>query len=76
MIDPSIAHMVTVGEKSGELEQMLRMISENLEASSDLVVERLSAVVEPVIIVFMAIIIGIIAYATLMPLFQYSITQF
>jgi type II secretory pathway component PulF len=76
VIDPSIAHMVTVGEKSGELEQMLRMISENLEASSDLVVERLSAVVEPVIIVFMAIIIGIIAYATLMPLFQYSITQF
>jgi len=76
VIDPSTAHMVTVGEKSGELEQMLRMIAENLEASSDLVVERLSAIVEPVIIVFMAIIIGIIAYATLMPLFQYSITQF
>lgn len=76
VIDPSIAHMVTVGEKSGELEQMLRMISENLEASSDVVIERLSAIVEPVIIVFMAIIIGIIAYATLMPLFQYSVTQF
>jgi type II secretory pathway component PulF len=76
VIDPSTAHMVTVGEKSGELEQMLRMIAENLEASSDLVVERLSAIVEPVIIVFMAIVIGIIAYATLMPLFQYSITQF
>lgn len=76
VIDPSTAHMVTVGEKSGELEQMLRMIAENLEASSDLVVERLSAVVEPVIIVFMALVIGVIAYGTLMPLFQYSITQF
>ncbi len=76
VIDPTIAHMVTVGEKSGELEQMLKMISENLEASSDLVIERLSAIVEPLIIVFMAGVIGVIAYATLMPLFQYSVTQF
>jgi type II secretory pathway component PulF len=76
VIEPTIAHMVTVGEKSGELEQMLKMISENLEASSDLVIERLSAIIEPLIIVFMAGIIGVIAYATLMPLFQYSVTQF
>ena len=76
VIDPTIAHMVTVGEKSGELEQMLRMISENLESMSDIVIERLSAIIEPVIIVFMAGIIGVIAYATLMPLFQYSVTQF
>lgn len=76
VIDPSIAHMVTVGEKSGELEQMLRMISENLEASSDLVVERLSAIVEPLIIVLMAIVIGVIVFATFVPLIQYSVTQF
>ena len=76
VIDPTIAHMVTVGEKSGELEQMLKMISENLESTSDIVIERLSAIIEPVIIVFMAGIIGVIAYATLMPLFQYSVTQF
>ena len=76
VIDPSVSHMIAVGEKSGELEQMLRMISENLESQSDLVIERLSAVVEPVIIVFVAGLIGMIAYATLMPLFQYSVTQF
>jgi len=76
VIDPAIAHMVTVGEKSGELEQMLRMIAENLEASSDIVVERLSAIVEPIIIVFMALVIGIIVFATFVPLIQYSVTQF
>ncbi|MHC4551232.1 MAG: type II secretion system F family protein [Planctomycetota bacterium] len=76
VIDPSIAHMITVGEKSGELEQMLRMISENLEQSSDLVVERLSAVVEPVIIVFMALVVGLIVFATFVPLIKYSVTQF
>jgi len=76
VINPSIAHMVTVGEKSGELELMLKMISENLEASSDLVVERLSAIVEPLIIVLMAIVIGVIVFATFVPLIQYSVTQF
>ncbi|MCI0499191.1 MAG: type II secretion system F family protein [Planctomycetales bacterium] len=76
VIDPAIAHMVTIGEKSGELEQMLRMISDNLEADSDLRIERFSRIIEPVIIVFMAGIIGVIAYATLLPLFKYSVTQF
>lgn len=76
VIDPTIAHMITVGEKSGELEQMLKMVSENLEASSDLVVERLSALVEPVIIVGMALVIGLIFFATFVPLIKYSITQF
>jgi general secretion pathway protein F len=50
VIDPAIAHMVAVGEKSGELETMLKNISDNLEASTDIVIERLGAAVEPVII--------------------------
>jgi general secretion pathway protein F len=75
VIDPSISHMVSVGEKSGELEQMLKVISENLDASSDLVVERISALIEPVIIIFMAVVIGIIVYATMMPLIKFSAGQ-
>ena len=76
VIDPAIAHMVTIGEKSGELEQMLHMISENLEADSDLRIERFSRIIEPIIIIMMAGIIGIIAYATLLPLFKFSTTTF
>lgn len=72
VIDPTVAHMVAVGEKSGELEKMLKNISENLEASTDIVIERLSAAVEPLIIVTMAVIIGIIAYATLLPILEVS----
>jgi type II secretory pathway component PulF len=72
VIDPAIAHMVAVGEKSGELETMLKSISENLEASSDVVIERLSAAVEPLIIIFMAGVVGVIAYATILPILQIS----
>jgi len=72
VISPAIAHMVAVGEKSGELEHMLKIISENLESSSDIIIERLSSAMEPVIIVVMAVIVGIIAYATLLPIIRFS----
>lgn len=76
VIDPAIAHMVAVGEKSGELEKMLKNISDNLEASSDVVIERLSTAVEPVIIIIMAAIVGIIAYATISPILEVTSQQF
>ena len=76
VIDPAIAHMVAVGEKSGELETMLKSISDNLETSSDIVIERLSAAVEPLIIIIMAAIIGVIAYATILPILEVSAGNF
>ena len=76
VISPAIAHMVAVGEKSGELEKMLKDISENLEASTDIVIERLSAAVEPLIIIVMAAIIGVIAYATILPILKISAGKF
>jgi type II secretory pathway component PulF len=72
VIDPAIAHMVAVGEKSGELEAMLKNISENLEGSTDVVIERLSAAIEPLIIIFMAGVVGLIAYATILPILRIS----
>jgi general secretion pathway protein F len=76
VIDPAIAHMVAVGEKSGELEKMLKNISDNLEASTDVVIERLSVAIEPVIIIVMAAIIGVIAYATILPILKISTVEF
>jgi type II secretory pathway component PulF len=72
VLSPAIAHMVAVGEKSGELETMLKRISENLESSTDTVIERLAAAIEPLIIIVLVVIIGLIAYATLAPILQFS----
>lgn len=76
VIDPAIAHMVAVGEKSGELEKMLKSISDNLEASTDIVIERLGAAVEPLIIIVMAAVVGVIAYATILPILEVSAVNF
>jgi general secretion pathway protein F len=72
VIDPAIAHMVSVGEKSGELETMLKNISENLEAHTDVVIERLSAAIEPIIIISVAGLVGVIALAMVLPILKLS----
>ncbi|MDD5011805.1 MAG: type II secretion system F family protein, partial [Phycisphaerae bacterium] len=76
VISPAIAHMVAVGEKSGELTKMLQSISESLESSSDIVIERLSAALEPLIIVVMAFFVGMIALAALLPILRFSAGNF
>ncbi|MHC4842491.1 MAG: type II secretion system F family protein [Planctomycetota bacterium] len=72
VISPAIAHIVSVGEKSGELETMLKNISDDLESSTDVVIERLSAAFEPIIIIFIAIVVGVIAVATILPILKVS----
>ena len=68
VIDVTTGHMITVGEKSGELEKMLRNISESLQEKNDIAAERLGAIIEPVIIVFMAVVVGFIFLAILIPM--------
>jgi len=70
VVDPTVAHMISVGERTGELEKMLLTIAESMEESTDIIVQRLSSIVEPVIIVFMAVLVGFIIYGTLMPIFE------
>jgi general secretion pathway protein F len=72
VIDPATAHMIAVGETSGELENMLAKISMNLEASTDIVIERLSAAIEPLILVLVAVLVASLAYGTLLPILRLS----
>ncbi len=76
VISPAIAHMVAVGEKSGELTKMLQSISESLESASDVVIERLMAALMPLIIVAMAFFVGLIALAALLPILRFSAGNF
>jgi type II secretory pathway component PulF len=72
VIDPATAHMISVGETSGELDSMLAKISDNLESSTDIVVERLSAAIEPVVLICAACLVGSLAYGTILPILRLS----
>ena len=66
----AVAHMISVGERSGELESMLLTIAASIEEKTDISVQRLSSLIEPLIIVAMAVVVGFIMIATLLPILQ------
>ncbi len=72
MFPPMVGYMIAVGEQSGELESILDRISETYEEEIDLAVQRLTALVEPVIIVGLAVVVGFIIMAVLLPLLQFD----
>ena len=62
--------MVSVGEKTGNMEEMFGTISNYYEEEMDEVVDRLTAMLEPVMIVFMGATIGFILLAMYTPMFM------
>lgn len=67
---PMVTHMITVGEKTGQLEQMLENVSKAYEADVETKVATLTSLLEPLVIVVMGGMVGFIAMAILMPLVQ------
>jgi len=72
VLDATTAHMVAVGERSGELETMLNNVSEAMEEDNDVMIDRLNAIIEPVIIVFIAFGVGMLAVAMILPMVDLS----
>jgi general secretion pathway protein F len=67
---PMVTHMIAIGERTGQLEQMLENVSRAYEADVETKVVALTSLLEPIMIVFLGGIVGFIAMAILMPLVQ------
>jgi general secretion pathway protein F len=67
---PLVIHMITIGEKTGELEVMLTQVSDAYDFQVKNSVEGLTSILQPVMIVFMGIVVGIIVLAIMVPIFQ------
>jgi len=65
-----VGYMVAVGEQSGELEQMLDRIADAYDEEIDVVTERLTALLEPLMIVCLAVVVGYIVFAIIQPILQ------
>ena len=68
VFDDMVIDMVEVGEETGELDKMLMKIADAYEADVDVMINSLSSILEPVIIIFLGIIVGFIVLAIFMPL--------
>jgi len=69
---PMVMQMIAVGEETGNLDLMLEKIADFYDSEVDTAVEGLTSMIEPLIIVFMGVVIGTIVVAMFMPIFNMS----
>lgn len=67
-----LTQMIAVGEDSGELEEMLRRVANNSDQQVELSINRMLALLEPIMILLMGSAVGFIVLAILLPIFQAS----
>ncbi|HSG98652.1 MAG TPA: type II secretion system F family protein, partial [candidate division Zixibacteria bacterium] len=67
---PMVTQMISVGEKTGGLDEMLSKIADFYDEEVDAAVSALTSIIEPIIIVFMGVVIGGILVAMYLPMFD------
>ena len=67
---PLVHHMIAIGEKSGQLEEMLQNVARSYDAQVDMRVSALTSLLEPVMIVGMGVGVAFIVFSILMPIMQ------
>lgn len=67
---PIVIHMVNIGEKTGELENMLAQVSDAYDFQVKTKLEGLTSLMGPVVIVLMGFAIGMIVVAVMVPMFE------
>jgi general secretion pathway protein F len=70
LFPPLLVHMIAVGEKSGELEQMLSRAADAYDGEVEASVSALSSILEPVLVIFMGGVVLFIVMAILLPIFD------
>jgi general secretion pathway protein F len=67
---PIVTHMIAVGERTGQLEEMLLHVADAYDQQIEVRVGAMTSILEPLLIVVMGAVVGGIAFAILMPLLQ------
>ncbi len=65
-----LLHMVTIGEESGSLDDMLAKVADHCEAAVDNAVDSLSSLIEPIIMSVLGVLIGGLMIAMYLPIFM------
>jgi general secretion pathway protein F len=65
-----VTHMISLGEKSGELEDMLKIISENYEEQVNAKIDGLTSLLEPIMIVFLGATVFFVVLSVIMPMMK------
>lgn len=67
---PIVIHMISIGERTGDLENMLVRVAEAFEFQVKNKIETLTGLMGPLVLVIMGLVIGIIVFAVMIPMFE------
>jgi len=70
-----VTHMIAVGERAGQLEQMLANVADAYDADTETKLSRMTALLEPLMIVFMGGAVAFIVFSILMPIMDMNPTM-
>ncbi|HHU74864.1 MAG TPA: type II secretion system F family protein [Clostridiales bacterium] len=67
---PMVYHMIKIGEETGSMEDMLTKIADYYDEEVDIATQTLTSAMDPLIIIVLAIIVGIMVMAIMQPMFS------
>ena len=67
---PLVIHMISIGEKTGDLENMLIQVSEAYDFQVKSAVDGITSLMEPLMIIIMGCVIAFIVFAIMIPIFE------
>lgn len=65
-----VTHMIDVGEESGRLSEMLVKVGDFYDSEVDATVKGLTSMIEPLLIIFLGVVVGFIAISVMTPIFK------
>ncbi len=67
---PMVTHMISIGEATGALDNMLEKIADFYDDEVDVAVDTLTSLLEPIMIVFLGVVVGGLVISMYLPIFQ------
>ncbi|MBE0536352.1 MAG: type II secretion system F family protein [Phycisphaerae bacterium] len=69
-VDAIVVNMVDVGEETGDMDKMLEKIANNYDEEADVLVSSMMSLLEPIMILFLGVIVGTIVVAMFLPMIK------
>ncbi len=67
---PIVIHMIAIGEKSGQLEEMLENVADTYESQVENKLTSMTSLLEPIVIIMLAGVVLVVVFAVLMPIMK------
>ncbi|MDO9231362.1 MAG: type II secretion system F family protein [bacterium] len=69
-IPPMVTHMVKIGEESGQIDSVLGHIAKFYDQETEVMTKNLATLLEPLLMIFIGVAVGFMAFAILMPIYN------